>query len=507
MKQHRILSLFLAAVMLLTIFPAMNIPSSATTSTSIVQSKLESFMNSYPPGSRWTASFDGGSGCYGFGKLVVYNLFGAYSGSRYRSWLYDGTSTSGMKTLGSVTSFSASNVQSLLSNAAVGDILQFNTTKQHTMVVYSVESDGVWIYHCDWDNNCGIRLEKFSFGAWSGRNSSKLTLLRSENYPGPDPNPIIRYPTPFKAYCLSDEKIPAYDGINGSAVGYIYGDQDFCEILEVYTNGWVKLNCPWIGYSDGRIVYVMLSVFIPDTSYVLRELTAINKTAAYYTVNGSSSPGYVYVGDVCTLVSEQGNQYCVICPWTTSSYTGNYLVWVDKSAFPCTHSWDSGSVTTLPTCTTNGVKTYTCTSCGAQHTEDLPPLDHDWGSWTKLNDTQHQRVCARNASHKQTEEHTWNAGVVTQVPTATTTGIMTYTCSVCNGKKTVPIPYSAHIPGDINGDGSVNSKDLTRLMKYLAGENVTIVAVALDVNGDGSVNNKDLTRLMKYLAGENVNVF
>ncbi|MGN0443692.1 MAG: Ig-like domain-containing protein [Acutalibacteraceae bacterium] len=61
-----------------------------------------------------------------------------------------------------------------------------------------------------------------------------------------------------------------------------------------------------------------------------------------------------------------------------------------------------------------------------------------------------------------------------------------------------------YIPGDINNDGAVNNKDLTRLMKYLSGEEVEVVENALDVNGDGNINNKDLTRLMKYLAGEDV---
>ena len=61
--------------------------------------------------------------------------------------------------------------------------------------------------------------------------------------------------------------------------------------------------------------------------------------------------------------------------------------------------------------------------------------------------------------------------------------------------------------GDINGDGSVNNKDLTRLMKYISGEDVDVVAVTVDTNGDGNVNNKDLTRLMKYISGEDVEIF
>ena len=64
-----------------------------------------------------------------------------------------------------------------------------------------------------------------------------------------------------------------------------------------------------------------------------------------------------------------------------------------------------------------------------------------------------------------------------------------------------------YVPGDINGDNVVNNKDLNRLMKYLAGDDVEVNELALDVNGDNVVNNKDLNRLMKYLAGDNVEIY
>ena len=75
------------------------------------------------------------------------------------------------------------------------------------------------------------------------------------------------------------------------------------------------------------------------------------------------------------------------------------------------------------------------------------------------------------------------------------------------GDRSKLLPVGQLVFGDINGDGVVNNKDLTRLMKYLAGEDAAVTDALLDVNGDGMVNNKDLTRLMKYLAGENVEIY
>ena len=57
--------------------------------------------------------------------------------------------------------------------------------------------------------------------------------------------------------------------------------------------------------------------------------------------------------------------------------------------------------------------------------------------------------------------------------------------------------------GDISGDGSVNTMDLIRLMKYINGEPVDIAPGSGDVNGDGRENIMDLIRLMKYINGEN----
>lgn len=63
---------------------------------------------------------------------------------------------------------------------------------------------------------------------------------------------------------------------------------------------------------------------------------------------------------------------------------------------------------------------------------------------------------------------------------------------------------SAYTPGDVNGDGNINNRDASAILKHLSGYNVSIVISALDVNGDGKINNRDASAILKYLAGYEV---
>lgn len=69
---------------------------------------------------------------------------------------------------------------------------------------------------------------------------------------------------------------------------------------------------------------------------------------------------------------------------------------------------------------------------------------------------------------------------------------------------TVCVAPADHVPGDINGDGVVDTRDLIRLMRSISGADVESVFV--DVNGDGMLDTRDLIRLMKYISGAEVTV-
>ena len=60
--------------------------------------------------------------------------------------------------------------------------------------------------------------------------------------------------------------------------------------------------------------------------------------------------------------------------------------------------------------------------------------------------------------------------------------------------------------GDINGDGKINSKDVTRLRKIVLGAEEDVLGAA-NINGDAKVNSKDVTRLRKCVLGVTSEVY
>lgn len=115
------------------------------------------------------------------------------------------------------------------------------------------------------------------------------------------------------------------------------------------------------------------------------------------------------------------------------------------------HTWDNGTVTTEPTETTPGVRTFTCAVCSQTKTEVIPATGAHTFVFTKTvapscteagYDLYTCRDCGASEQRnvKPALGHKWDSGTVTTEPTETDPGTMTYTCTVCGATKTEVIP-------------------------------------------------------------------
>ncbi len=159
------------------------------------------------------------------------------------------------------------------------------------------------------------------------------------------------------------------------------------------------------------------------------------------------------------------HEYCSDCGYMTEAES---------------HHWSKGSVTTSETCTEEGEMTYTCTDgCGATYTESIAPHGHttdtshyeydedghyyvcsecgemveetyvaheagDYVSDGNSASSTHHNSCTHCGTTLESEEHSWDEGVVSKEATCTEDGVMTYTCSVCGETRTEVIPMTGH---------------------------------------------------------------
>lgn len=191
----------------------------------------------------------------------------------------------------------------------------------------------------------------------------------------------------------------------------------------------------------------------------------------------------------CTEDGYTGDTYCTDCNTKLESGTV-----INKLG----HTWDNGVITKEATETEEGVKTYTCKTCGETKTEKIPVASHHWdqGTITKkatctengektyyctdadCNKTYVETIPATGHQHTELRDkktatcgedgysgdlyckdcgqliskgavvkatgHSWDNGKVTEVATCKKEGTKTYTCKNCGETKTESIPKTEH---------------------------------------------------------------
>ena len=161
-----------------------------------------------------------------------------------------------------------------------------------------------------------------------------------------------------------------------------------------------KVESVTVSYSSGEVY-----ASVPDTvcgsageSFRVASMTGTAEGKAFTGWRLTYGNGSVYD------VSEDS----LIQPYASCTLVAQ---WDDEHS----HSYDDGVVTTEPTCTQPGVKTFTCSGCNGTYTEAVAALGHSYGD-----------------------------GVVTTEPTCTQPGVKTFTCVRGDDSYTEEIPAKGH---------------------------------------------------------------
>ena len=148
-----------------------------------------------------------------------------------------------------------------------------------------------------------------------------------------------------------------------------------------------------------------------------------------------------------------------------------------------THEYGDGVVTTQPTCSTVGIKTFTCSICGNTYTEEISKLEHSYEWRTETNATctsngLRREYCSRCGATRGTQTinatgHSWSSWVTVQNATTSSNGKQRRTCSRCGTSEEKTISklatvqmYRLYNPnsGEHFYTGSIDEKNnLTRL--------------------------------------------
>ena len=280
----------------------------------------------------------------------------------------------------------------------------------------------------------------------------------------------------YEGNCASQAKITTSSKLTSSCYWYVAYYNGLCKLVakdSVASGNWLVVDCTG-GYatpgtqlqlyanwgphdSNGNAqlfnIYTVENYQKPSTPPKV-EITAPSVVTVdeEFTISWTESPlqgkydqreymvhirkdgsGYktIYTTDTSVTVSINWPGDCTVAVWAYNTKYQNYSS--NSSAyFRCNrataHEHSYTAVVTDPTCTAKGYTTHTC-ACGDSYVD----------------------------TYVDALGHAWDNGTVTKQPTATETGIKTYTCTRCSATKTETIPAgSCPSAGftDVPGEGN-----------------------------------------------------
>ena len=141
--------------------------------------------------------------------------------------------------------------------------------------------------------------------------------------------------------------------------------------------------------------------------------------------------------------------YCAVCGTELSRRT------VETEALG--HEWDEGTLTTAPTCTQDGVRTFRCTRCSEGKTETAAATGHIPGPEATCTQAQ---VCLQcDAVLTEALGHDWDEGTTEQEATCLQEGSVLYACSRCDEVRRESTPKGAHMPETVPGKDATCTDD------------------------------------------------
>ena len=110
------------------------------------------------------------------------------------------------------------------------------------------------------------------------------------------------------------------------------------------------------------------------------------------------------------------------------------------------HDWNEGEITTAPTCTEDGVKTFTCSVCSQTKTETLPASGHSFETEWSTNETHHwyAATCEHSTEEKDKSEHVFGEWTTKTAETCTSPEVEIRSCECGYSEERNGTPATGH---------------------------------------------------------------